>query len=108
MRSECLRGNSLNKLSSQRREPEQLISAQTLAAEKKLSKTSRIWQIKGSILLFSNLDALVKSRKTYFFVIPAKADQRRSLAGIREKQVRPDPGVNPFRREKGRAFEASI
>jgi hypothetical protein len=48
--------------------------------------------------LLSILDGLVKSRKTYFFVIPAKANQRRSLAGIQEKQVLLDPG---FRRGDG-------
>jgi hypothetical protein len=40
-----------------------------------------------------HLDGLAKSQKMRFYVIPAKANQRRSLAGIPEKQALLDPGV---------------
>jgi hypothetical protein len=58
-------------------------------------------QYKEAFLLRdASLDGLAKSQEMRFYVIPAKANQRRSLAnqrrslaGIQEKQVLLDPGL---------------
>jgi hypothetical protein len=51
-------------------------------------------QYKEAFLLRdASLDGLAKSQEMRFYVIPAKANQRRSLAGILEKQVLLDRGL---------------